>query len=526
MITLLKEIDFVKTGILSPLVDDYIHGNDFLKSFYRFPFSLDSFADVMREKSKDETNRGLLVEVLKDQYNSLSPSQPVNENIESLLLPGTFTVTAAHQPCLFMGPLFNIYKIACAVNVTAQLKKAFPANHFVPVFWMGSEDHDTEELNHTYIGSKKIEWTKAGPGAIGRVETNGLQEIIEELKKLPVSTEIIAMLENGLKQFNNFGQFTQYFVHELFKEHGLVIINQDDKRLKESFKGIIRDEIMNSVANSVLKGNLEVLERNYKLQAKPREINFFYLGAGFRERILFNADTQKFEVKDKSLFFTREEMEAEIEQSPEKFSPNVIYRPLFQEYVLPNLAFIGGGGELSYWLELKALFDNYKVKYPMLILRTSIAIVNPAWPKKLEKLNIDCTDLFTEVEQLILNYVKRNLSSDTQLSAEKDKLEELFNTISLKAEAADATLKQNVASEKQKVMSMLENIENKILKAEKRKQETAVNQIRNAHSVLFPDGILQERVENFMPYYNSDFISEIVRLADPFKKAFNVLINN
>ena len=389
---------------------------------------------------------------------------------------------------------------------------------------MGSEDHDTEELNHTYANGKRIEWSEAGSGAIGRLKTDSLLAVIEELRGLSVSPDIIWTLENGLKKYETFGAFTQYFVHEIFKEYGLVVLNQDDKRLKQSFAEIMKDDITNSTAASVLKLNIDVLDSIYKVQARPREINFFYLGEGFRERIVFNSLTHKFEVKDRSLFFTVEEMEAEIDLHPERFSPNVIYRPLYQEFVLPNLAFIGGAGELSYWLELEALFDHYQVNYPMLVLRTSVALVNPGFQKKLEKLNLKVEDLFGDIEQLVTRYVKDNLQGDIQLTDEKLQLEAIFNSVSMKAEAADVTLKQNAASEKQKTITALENIEAKMLKAEKRKQETAVSQIRAAHATLFPDGVLQERREGFLPFYDAEFIAEIVKLANPFDKSLKVLV--
>ena len=526
MITLLKEIDLLNTGLLPPLITDYLQNKESLGSLYRFPFDFEAFANVISEKQKDQTDRQLLVAVLKDQYADLQQAPFVDQNIDSLLSEKTFTVVAAHQPCLFMGPLFNVYKIACAVNLAAQLQQAFPDNHFVPVFWMGSEDHDIEELNHTYINGKKFEWNDAGTGAVGRLKTASLSAVIDELKDFPVSTDIIHILEQGLKKFDTFGGFTQNFVHELFKEHGLVVLDQDDKRFKQSFVEIIKEEITGFTASKVLKPTLDLLEASYKVQARPRDINFFFLGDGYRERIIFNALTQKYEVKDKGISFTAEEMVAEIEAHPERFSPNVIYRPLYQELILPNLAFIGGAGELSYWLELKALFDHYQHNFPMLVQRTSMAIVNPGFQKKLEKLNLSVDDLFGDIEQLIVRYVKDNLQADIQLKEERGKLEEIFNAISAKAEAADTTLKQSVASEKQKALTSLDNMEGKMLKAEKRKQETAINQIRSAHSTIFPEGTLQERRDSFLAAYDAGFITAMVNLANPFDKTFKIIVKD
>ncbi|MES2621579.1 MAG: bacillithiol biosynthesis cysteine-adding enzyme BshC [Bacteroidota bacterium] len=523
MISLLQEIELTKTGILPSLVSDYINGKDAISSLINYPFQFSAFSEVIADKAKDNIDRKLLVDVLQTQYSYLPPSAIVTANIQSLLSENTFTVTAAHQPCLFMGPLYNIYKISCAINVAQQLKGHFPDYNFVPVFWMGSEDHDVDELNHTFINGKRLEWKDSGKGAAGRWNTDTMQDAIEELKSVISNTEIISVLEEGLKKYETFGRFTQYFVNEIFKNQGLVVLDQDDVQLKSQFSQVIKDEVLNSRAVEVLKANVEFLETNYKAQAKPRDINFFYLGDGFRERIVLNPSSNKFEVNNTSISFSREEVFAEIENHPERFSPNVIYRPLYQETVLPNLAFVGGAGELSYWLELKPLFDYYKVNYPMQVMRNSAVIVNASVLKKLEKLNLQVEDFFGDIEQLINRYVQQNMHADADLAAEKKKVEELYETVLAKAGAADVTLRNNALAEKQKTISSLENLEAKILKAEKRKQETAVNQIRSVHAALFPEGNLQERRENFIPYLNQDFVPFLVETLNPFSKSFKVI---
>lgn len=518
--SLLTEIN-----ILPELLKDYIDSKQQVSGLIKYPFKFSAFENVIADKANDKTDRTLLVEVLQSQYANIATNDFVAGNIQSLLADNTFTVVAAHQPCLFMGPLYNIYKIAGAINVCKQLKQAYPEYNFVPVFWLGSEDHDVEELNHTYVNGRKIEWQNPGTGASGRWKTESMQGAVEELKAAGANTEVVALLEEGLKKYETFGRFTQYFVNEIFKEHGLVVLDQDDARLKTKLTEVIKDEVLNSCAAQVLEENIGFLEANYKAQAKPREINFFYLGEGYRERLIYKEDDKRFYVNNTELSFSREEIGKEIETCPEKFSPNVIFRPLYQEILLPNLAFVGGAGELSYWLELKPLFDYYKVNYPMQVMRSSAAIVNAAVQKKLDKLNLQPLAFFEEIEQLVKQYVIQNMGKEASLSDEKRKLELLFDSAIAKAEAADATLKQNAAAEKQKAIALLENLEGKMLKAEKRKQETAINQLRSVHEALFPENSLQERRENFIPYYSPAFIDEIVEQVNPFDKAFKFFQN-
>lgn len=510
---LLHKIDLHKAGNLPALITDYVSGNTSVNHLAKYSFSISAFKNVIADKTANETDRKLLTDVLQTQYLNIPTSISVSNNIEALKTKNTFTVTAAHQPCLFLGPLYNIYKIACAISLCKQLKSAYPENNFVPVFWLGTEDHDVDELAHAYVNGKKIEWQNPGTGAGGRWKTASMQSAIDELKLVTPHSEIITLLEDGLKKYESFGHFTQYFVNEIFKEYGLVVLDGDDVRLKQKLSAVIKDEVLNSRAVLILKPTIDFLETNYKAQAKPRDINFFYLGENYRERIVLNPSTEKFEVNNTAISFSLNEMELEIESHPERFSPNVIYRPLYQETVLPNLAFIGGAGELSYWLELKSLFEYHNINYPVLALRNSAFVLTEGVQKKLDKLNLTAADFTGEPEQLINRFVQQSMDADLNLSAEKLKLEELFLSVSAKAETADVTLKQSAATEKQKVIASIENLEAKMLKAEKRKQETAVNQIRAIHSFLYPDNTLQERRENFIPFYTKEFIETVVEVC-------------
>lgn len=523
MLSIVHEIALTDTGLLPSLVRDYLQGHPDLNRLTTYPYSFDSFEKAIADKQTESIDRNLLSDVLKEQYASIAPSSAVLENIALLKSETTFTVTAAHQPCLFLGPLYNIYKIAAAINTTLQLKEKFPNYDFVPVFWLGSEDHDVEELNHAFVSGVKVEWKECGTGAAGKWKTDTLKAVIEELKKVSPNTAIVSVLEEGLKDHSTFGSFMQYFVHELFKDYGLVVLNQDDARLKKRFAAVMTDEVLNSRATHVLEPTLSYLDAHYKVQARPREINFFYLGDGYRERIVRNETTQRLEVNNKDISFSKAEILEEIQQHPERFSPNVILRPLYQEIILPNLAFTGGAGELSYWLQLKPIFDFYQVNFPLLAHRPSMAIVPASVQKKIEKLGLTYADFFSDTDVIINRYMQQHVSEEQSLKGEQQKLESMFEEILQKAEKADSTLKAAVQAEKQKAMTALQNLENKMLKAEKRKQETAINQIKGVKDVLYPGQVLQERRENFIPHYNSDFISTIVQHADPFKKQFLIL---
>lgn len=520
MLSLIQQTELTKTGLLPPLVHDYLVQKKSISFLWKYPNRIEAFEKVITDKQAKHTDRNLLVEVLRKQYSPLPNHDCVAQNIQLLLAENTFTVTAAHQPCLFLGPLYNIYKIACTINLAKQLQQVYPNNHFVPVFWLGSEDHDVEELNHTYIKGERITWQSPGTGAAGRWNTTTLKPVLEELKSLLPSVGVLDKLTEGIDKYVSFGTVTKYFIHEIFKEHGLVVIDGDDVQLKHRLKHIIKDEVREFRATEVLKQQVDFLAANYKPQATPREINFFYLGDNFRERIIYNTKTGSFEVNNTMLRFSRQQMEDEIDHFPERFSSNVILRPVFQELVLPNLAFVGGSGELSYWLELQPLFNFYKINFPMLVMRNSAAILPASVRKKIRKLNLNTDDFFRDVEQLINEYIQKQSADEIALTEEKRMLTTLFDTVAEKVAAIDGTLKPAALAEKQKGITAFENLEAKMLKAEKRKSETAINQIRSIYSILLPMDSLQERKENFLSYYSPDFINALVTEMNPLDNSF------
>lgn len=525
MISKFEEINLVDTGLLPPLVSNYLKGEERLTPLYKYKPALASFGQVIADKKNDTIDRSLLVQVLNEQYANMATTAQVTANINALAEPTTFTVVAAHQPCLFLGPLYNVIKIACAINLTRQLAATYPGYKFVPVFWLGSEDHDIEELNHVTIGGKLYEWKEPVSGAVGRIDSAVMKELLPDLmEQLGAAHPVVGMLQNGLEQFNTFGSFTQYLANELFKEEGLVVLDQDHPKFKRRFTQVITDELLHSRASSLLQHNVAFLEQHYKAQAKPRDINFFYLGEGFRERIIKNESG--YSINNREIQFSKEEIVSEIAQNPERFSPNVILRPLYQEMLLPNLAFVGGAGELSYWLELKPVMDYYKVNFPMLVMRNSAFIVPANFTGKLQRAELSLLQLMGDTEKLLAQRAKEKAGNDISLAEEKKAVDALFESIVAKAEATDATLKQSALGEKQKALNALETLEGKMLKAEKRKLETFQNQVQALKSTLFPSGNLQERVEGFVAFYEPDFIATLAQQLNPLDFSLKGFVQN
>jgi bacillithiol biosynthesis cysteine-adding enzyme BshC len=509
-------IKLSETGVFSKLIIDYINNDEKLRKFYTYLPEPGSFTKVMEDRSQRHISRDLLADVILDQYNSrlqvsLSDFRATNSNIGLLRRKTTFTVCTGHQLCLFTGPLYFLYKIISTINLAESLKKKYPQNDFVPVYWMASEDHDFEEIKNIHLFGKTLSWENdTVKGAVGRLKTASMQRMLEELSGIlgesENAKELIGLFDNAYLKHNNLADATRYLVHELFGEYGLVTIDPDDRRLKREFLEIIKDDISNQTNFSLVKQTITDLEEiGIKPQVNPREINVFRLNED-RVRI--------------------EKVSAEVlNLQPEDYSPNVVLRPLYQQMILPNIAYVGGPGELAYWLEYKAMFDHHNIVFPILMPRNFALLSDEKTNSQLKKLDLSITDIFKDRDQLVKTFIEKISGNNISLKEEEEKFNSLFAGIAGKAALLDPTLKGSVESEMQKVLASIKNIESKMLRSEKQKQETSINQIKKLKDKFFPEGNLQERYENFSPYYlkyGKQLISGLKEAFDPF--TFEMLI--
>jgi uncharacterized protein YllA (UPF0747 family) len=219
-------------------------------------------------------------------------------------------------------------------------------------------------------------------------------------------------------------------------------------------------------------------------------------------------------------------VKTELERFPERFSPNVILRPVFQEMILPNVAFIGGGGELAYWLELKQVFDAVGALFPVIILRNSFALVDARTTALLQKLDLKAEDFFAPMKSIDEAIVKRSTGLSLELNAEKEKLELVYTLIADKASAVDQTLNKHVAALQKKGLERIGILEKKMMRAEKKKFEASLRQAAKVKASLYPSGILQERIDNLLPWYavyGDSFIQTLYENSQGLKLAFCIL---
>ena len=514
-----RKIDFQDTHAVSSFFLDYIQQKDSLKKFYHhFPLK-ENFIHQIKEKSAfPQARRFVLVEELVKQYGDLKITESVKENIQSLKDQKTFTITTGHQLNIFTGPLYFIYKIITVINACKELKAAHPEYHFVPVYWMASEDHDYEEIKYFRLYGKKYIWETNQQGGVGRFHTEDFKNLLNE-----IPGEISLFKEAYTKNKNLSAAVLQY-VNTLFGEEGLVVIDADNRTLKKAFAPVIKDDLFTHSAKTIVDQTTQQLQTlGYHTQVNVREINFFYLTDGLRSRL--EKTTGGFQVVDTDIKFTDAEIEKMISEEPEKFSPNVILRPLYQEMILPNLAYCGGPAELVYWLQLKRVFEKFEISFPILLPRSFAMVIDQPTLKKFEKTGLEIKDLFEEKNYLFNHWISKNSNHQLSLGKELESIQSTLNQIKERATKIDSTLTKFVGAETQRTINGLEKIEKKMLRAEKRLHSDKLKQLEAVKDTLFPNGSLQERTDNFLNFYQSDpsFIKKAQKELDPFDFKFNVL---
>ncbi|WAC39124.1 bacillithiol biosynthesis cysteine-adding enzyme BshC [Pedobacter sp. SL55] len=524
-----KYISYQDTHSFSKLVLDYVNDVEFLRSFYSYRPDLEGLKKAV-DAHQFTGDRAVLVKALQQQYQSIKVNPAVSANIDLLADNDTYTVTTGHQLNLFTGPLYFIYKIVTTINLALELKIAYPEKNFVPIYWMATEDHDFEEINHINVDEKNISWIQQTNGATGRLSTKTVAAAVQAYKGyLGISQngkKLGKLVEQAYLANENLADATRVLVNSLFEQYGLVIINADDVALKAQFADIIKSDITQQNSARLTEESSKTLEaKGYKTQVNGRDINFFYLKENLRERIIKEGDL--YIVNHTEIKFTEAELLNEIEQYPERFSPNVIMRPLYQEVILPNVAYIGGGAEVSYWMQLKANFDFYKVNFPVLLLRNSALVIDKRSFANLNKLGFSFEDVFLTTEELQKRWIEANSNAVLHLNDEKANIKSVFDKIKLNAFKIDKTLEVSADAVLTKTEKLLEKLEKKFFRAEKRNHEVSITQIENLKNRLFPGGTLQERISNLAPMYveyGDDFISSLIENFEPLGGDFTLIL--
>jgi len=498
-------IDFSKTNMFSKKFNDFISEHK-EKTYYPSYENILRVSDQIKfppEKRKDLRN------VLLKQYSEIDLSEPVKKNIECLIDDNTFAVTTGHQLNIFSGPLYIIYKIISTIKLSENLNAKYPNKNFIPVYWMASEDHDFLEIKSFFSNGKKYNWDIEAKGAVGNIDPRSLKKLIN---LIPDSLDIFDMAYTSSVTLSD---AVRKYMNSIFGNYGLVVIDPSSKILKEKIHDLIIDDIFNNTISKVEKSSVQ------KSEVYVRKINFFYMNNGIRERIESNND--KYKVVGTDIEFTKSDLRKLIDSNPEYFSPNVITRCLYQQRIMPNVAYIGGPSEVLYWLTFRKFFETYNEVFPVIIPRDSVLIIPSKSSSIIKKYRLDKEDIFNGK-----NYMERKAlgvlnDKDKNFSLEISTIKDQFKLIAEKYKLVDKTMSPHVLANSKKIEKMLSQIEKRFFKSQKERNTVLVSKINDLNNSAFPEGVPQERKENILTFYSSTLIKDLYRLLDPMQLKFKIV---
>jgi bacillithiol biosynthesis cysteine-adding enzyme BshC len=523
-------INFADLPDQHQLFTDYLYNFEKVKGYYKYNFR-DKEEYIKLFKKRTETvngNRSIIPGILQKQYSGFELSQKAEENLAALKEKNTLAVVTGQQLGILGGPLYTFYKIITAIKLCNNLNERYDDFRFVPVFWLEGDDHDFEEVKSINIidennNLRKFSYEDEIPedenkGSVGFLKLKPdinrfFEEINTELRDTEFKNEIISKLKSFYSEGRTFKDAFRDLVFWIFNDYGLLIFDPQDPEVKRILKPVFKKEISDFRSHSEKLVNISAkLEEEYHAQVKVRAINLFYHTD--EGRYLIEPVENEFRLKRKRKKFTLDELQNLIDSEPERFSPNVLLRPVCQDYLLPTAFYIGGPSEISYFAQVTPLYNIYQIEPPIIYPRSSATLIEKNIESLLKKYDLNLEDIFTDPEKLktrVLEIISPNSLDDIFAEISND-IELIYDRLKERLFEFDKTIADVSTKYRQKSSHYLDELKGKAIDAQKKKHEVTLRQIDKLSTALFPDMNLQERELNFIYFvyrYGIDFIRKI-----------------
>lgn len=510
---------------------DYLNNFEKVQKFYKYNFrDKESFSSKFQQlKESPREFRTELSTIINSQYKDFTPSSKTLKNISLLKNKETLAIVTGQQLGILGGPMYTFYKIITAIKLASHLSERYDDYHFVPVFWLEGDDHDFDEVrtinavndNNEIV---KISYTDGeleediNRGSVGHLKfkdtiANFLKEFETQLRDTEFKTQLMENFRNFYKEDKTFKDSFRELLFWMFDQYGLVIFDPQDAKVKELLKPIFKKEVSDFRSHTENLVNTSAkLEELYHAQVKIRPINLFY---NYDEgRYIIEPFENEFRLKGKRKKFLIDELVNLIDSEPEKFSPNVLLRPVCQDYLLPTAFYIGGPSEIAYFAQILPLYEFYNVDPAIIYPRSSATIVEKSIKTILDKYELEITDLFTDPNKLknqIINNVSEN-NLENIFKGSKNKIDLVFDELKEKLFEIDKTLGEVNTKYRIKVLTYIDELNAKATEAQKKRYEITLRQIDKASLILYPNLNLQERELSFFQFankYSVDILKKI-----------------
>lgn len=518
---------------ISTLVADYFDHfakvAEFYNGDYRNPEDFSGRSDSVRTR---KVPLGQLVTILKEQNQRFGCGSQTLEKIDLLLEGRACAVVTGQQTGLFGGPLLTVYKALTTIKLAARLNRTCEGC-YVPIFWLASDDHDFREVNHVILINKSnqpVTVSYAGHPVEAKIPVSEIelsdeitavfQQLDQETHPSEFKEEVFTRLADAYRAKMRFSSAFGVWLTALFKSFGLVLIDASDPRIKVLGKSVFQTEITvkSPSTRRALAASAQLVEKNYHTQVRVHEgmLNLFYLE---KSRNAIEMVGDKFAIKGLNRNFDENELLAQVEKQPQLFSPNVLLRPIYQDALLPTVAYVAGPAEIAYYAQMKGIYESFAMPMPIIYPRKSLTLLENKIDKVLDNYGLRVGDFWGDAERLINRIAKEQLpdSLEKRIENATKGVDKNLQTLEKVVMEFEPTLGHTVENAKGKIVHQMESLEKKILQAYKKRNEVIVQQIHKAEHSLYPKHHLQERKLNILPYlfkYGFGFIDRLYEAID------------
>jgi len=528
---------------LAPLVLDYFYDFGKVREFYNGDFrDPAAFERQARSVQSRHIPREELAAILTEQNTNYGCGPETLTQIGKIVRDRAGAVVTGQQVGLFSGPLYTIYKALTAVKLADDLSRR-GLGSFVPVFWLASDDHDLAEIDHIALLDKdnRLEEVRCPmPSAESKLPASNLVlpgdilDCVRKLEELTQDTEFKADVIGRLKQAYEPGRtYVEAFARwmtSLFKAYGLIFIDASDPRLKEMGKDVFCREIGEDSPSTRLAvaASDRLRQAGYGPQVPLHEgiLNIFYTD---KERRAIQWQNGGLTIKGGGASVRKEDLLARAKERPSLFSPNVLLRPIYQDALLPTVAYVGGHAEVAYFAQLKGVYEAFSLPMPVIYPRKSVTVLEKAVAQVLKKYDLEIPDLWTQPDGLIAALAEKQVPDTLEKSLARARagLEESFDSLKAEVLAFEPTLEGSLDLARGKMAQQWKFLEKKIRQAAAKRNETAGRQLRKAADNIYPNQRLQERVFNIVPYlikYGYAFLEKLDQAVDIGEHDHQVLV--
>jgi uncharacterized protein YllA (UPF0747 family) len=494
------------------LLDDYISGNLHLGESFPYELNLEKITEVLGNYQ----NRDAMSQIFDSQLHNLNVTSEVktkiSAQIQNFRKNKTICVTTAHQPIIFLGPAYVIYKIVSAIALAKQYQEKFPEFTFQPVFIIGSEDHDREEILSTMLFEESYVWNPNQNGACGRMKID--EDFLLLMEKFIRSIGLFDY-EQAFRQAyqvdKTLSQATMTLIYELFVDHGLLVADLDHKIAKEKFLPYAQKECAEFTSQSAFHHQKNQYPQ-YKTQIDTRKINLFRLTHDARTRV--EDDLSELD----SLW-----------SNPIEISPNVLLRPILQQIMIPSVLQVGGLAETTYWLNLLEVFKQFDLKMPRLRVRDIFLPLSMAKASSFRRFGFELPRILLDYkayEQEVANEYFPELISAYYQHTEglKSNIEAFMGLDSID----EMNLRDSMRGYASSFEKLRKRYEKKLLRNVRRHNNEKNIALQKVANHFFMNHQLIERVWNFWSfatYRNTNAFEELIKLSQSDKFTIKIIYN-